>query len=137
MNLRGHHLFCTTLFTGHGYSEAFTTRMNATLQALKVGEPFQLCRGADHLCEVCPNRGEHGSCSLGTDNALERDAAAFSVLYFQPGESITWQVALQKILQLGEQEFQAVCGGCRWQNEGLCSLALLQKQAKQYLEQTN
>lgn len=111
--------------------------MNATLQVLQAGEHFQLCQGADHLCEVCPNRGELGDCTLGTDNALERDSAAFSVLHFQPGESITWQAALQKLLQLREREFQAVCSGCRWQNEGLCSLALLQKQAKQYLEQTN
>lgn len=130
MKLRGHHLFCTTLFTGHGYSEAFTERMTALLSALKNGEPAQLCVRADCLCEVCPNREEHGGCTLGTENANERDEAALFVLGFSAGQSVLWSDAHQKMLTLSETQFQSVCGDCRWQKEGLCSLKLLQKQAQ-------
>lgn len=132
MKLRGHHLFCTTLFTGHGYSEAFTERMTALLESLKNGERAELCVGGDVLCEVCPNRQENDGCTLGTENACERDLAALSVLQFSPDESVLWRTAHERMLTLTEPQFQVVCGDCRWQKEGLCSLKLLQKQAREY-----
>lgn len=133
MKLRGHHLFCTTLFTGHGYSEAFTERMTALLSALNDGESAQLCVGADCLCEACPNREENGGCTLGTENAGKRDEAALFVLGCDAVQTIFWSDAHRKMLSLSEAQFQSVCGDCRWQKEGLCSLKLLQEQAQNYL----
>ena len=34
--LRGHHLFCATLFQGSGYDQAFTAQMERTLAALEA-----------------------------------------------------------------------------------------------------
>ena len=45
--LRGHHLFCATLFQGSGYDQAFTAQMERTLAALEAGEDFTLCAGPD------------------------------------------------------------------------------------------
>lgn len=66
MRLRGHHLFCTTLFQGCGYDQAFTDRMWQTLSRLEAGE----------------------------------------------------------------QQWLSVCGGCRWQKEGLCSWEFFQTAQK-------
>ena len=49
MRLRGHHLFCATLFQGCGYDQAFTDRMWQTLSRLEAGEPFVLCCEGDVL----------------------------------------------------------------------------------------
>ena len=50
--LRGHHLFCATLFQGSGYDQAFTAQMERTLAALEAGEDFTLCAGPDSKSEA-------------------------------------------------------------------------------------
>lgn len=126
MRLRGHHLFCTALFSGHGYDEAFTENMKAVLDRLKAGEKIELAEGPDQVCSACPNLLEGGSCSLGEPNVRQRDAGAFRVLGLLPGEGLDRREANRRLSRLTEEEFQAVCGECRWQKEGLCSLKLLQ-----------
>ena len=37
MRLRGHHLFCATLFQGYGYDGEFVARMQEVLSALGQG----------------------------------------------------------------------------------------------------
>lgn len=126
MKLRGHHLFCTALFSGHGYSEEFTKKMTALVVDLHKGERITVQLGADEICSVCPNRTDSGGCALSTEDVLRRDSAALRVLRLKPGETLNWQQAAEKLKNLTEPEFRSVCGGCRWQREGLCSLTLLQ-----------
>lgn len=126
--IRGHHLFCMALFTGHGYSPAFTENMSATIQALRAGEPLRLTSGPDALCAACPHLLPEGGCAHGTADVARRDQAARQALTVSPGDTLTWQELRARLLSLDEAGFQAVCGGCRWAAEGLCSWALLQKQ---------
>ena len=74
--LRGHHLFCVTLFQGSGYDQAFTAQMERTLAALEAGEDFTLCAGPDSLCAACPNLRPGERCAHGTSDVARRDAAA-------------------------------------------------------------
>lgn len=126
--IRGHHLFCMALFTGHGYNEAFTENMQALIKALQAGEPLRLTPGPDAVCAACPNLLPEGGCALGTGDVSCRDRGAYETLGAAPGDTLTWQQLRTRLLTLDEEGFQAVCGGCRWQAQGLCSLALLQKQ---------
>lgn len=127
--VRGHHLFCMALFTGHGYSEAFTQNMGAIVRSLKAGEAFRLVQGQDIVCAACPHLMPGGGCAHGTEDVGQRDAAACRVLGLSPGEEgLGWQQVREKLLGAGEEGFRAVCGGCRWAGEGLCSWALLQGQ---------
>lgn len=128
--IRGHHLFCMALFTGHGYSEAFTRNMASVISSLKAGEPFRVVRRADAVCAACPHLLPGGGCAQGTEDVLRRDQGAFQVLGAAPGDVLGWQEARGRLQKIGEPEFQTVCGSCRWAAEGLCSLALLQKQAR-------
>ena len=109
--LRGHHLFCVTLFQGSGYDQAFTAQMERTLAALEAGEDFTLCAGPDSLCAACPNRRPGERCAHGTSDVARRDAAALAAVGFQPGQS----------------QWGSVCAGCRWRKAGLCSWGLFQR----------
>lgn len=136
MRLRGHHLFCTALFSGHGYDDAFTENMKDVLKQLKAGENIELTAGPDRVCSACPNSQPDGGCALGTDDVSRRDRTALEVLKAAPGERLAWREAGERLSGLTEAEFQAVCGGCRWQKEGLCSYALLRERAACILART-
>lgn len=128
--IRGHHLFCMALFTGHGYSEGFTENMASVISSLRAGEGLCLTVGPDDICGACPNLLPGGGCSHGTEDVRRRDQEAFRVLGAAAGEELTWRQVSGRLLALDEERFGAVCGGCRWAAEGLCSLALLQKQLR-------
>ncbi len=127
MKLRGHHLFCAALFSGHGYSRGFTEKMTELTAAMRAGERIIVKTGADELCSACPHRTGAGGCALGTENAAARDAAAMNVLHLVPGAKANWEQVKSKLLLITEQEFQFVCGDCRWQKDGICSLLLLKE----------
>ncbi len=127
MKLRGHHLFCTALFSGHGYDGTFTEKMAAVIEALKAGEPIELLTGPDEICSACPNRMDPDGCALGTEDVFRRDEGAFQVLGLAPHATFTWEQVKSQLFQINEIEFQSVCGDCRWQKEGLCTLELLLK----------
>lgn len=128
--VRGHHLFCMTLFSGHGYDEAFAENMAGLIGALQAGEEFQLCAGQDDVCRACPNRQADDGCALGTENVLHRDEAARKVLGLPVGEKLNWEQVRRRLAAVTEEEFEAVCGKCRWAAEGLCDFALLQKRVR-------
>lgn len=124
-SIRGHHLFCMTLFSGHGYDERFAENMGQLIRIFQAGEPFRLCAGQDAVCEACPNKIPSGGCALGSEDVLCRDEAVWEVLGFEPGQEVNWREAMEKIREVEEAGFQQVCGGCRWAKEGLCSYSLL------------
>lgn len=71
--LRGHHLFCGTLFQGCGYDEAFTRQMTETLAALAQGSPFFCMREVTSFVGLvhtgCPEINAlwvRKTCSVGT-----------------------------------------------------------------------
>ncbi len=130
MKLRGHHLFCTALFSGHGYDDGFSRKMAAAIKAMEAGETIELTAGADEICAACPNLLEAGDCALGTEDVLRRDRAALQVLGLTVGEQLNWSRAGKLLSALTEEQFQQVCGSCRWQREGLCSFKLLLHRTK-------
>ena len=128
--IRGHHLFCMALFAGHGYSQEFVENMAAVIRELEEGESFCLASRQDSVCAACPNLLPDGGCTHGTEDVLARDAAAFKVLGLAPGQEASWEETRSLPQKVTADGFKQVCGGCRWAREGLCSLALLQKQLR-------
>lgn len=125
--LRGHHLFCATLFQGSGYDQAFTAQMERTLAALEAGEDFTLCAGPDSLCAACPNLRPGERCAHGTSDVARRDAAALAAVGFQPGQRLSPSQAGERLRQVAESQWGSVCAGCRWRKAGLCSWGLFQR----------
>lgn len=128
--LRGHHMFCMALFSGHGYDEAFTQNMSALIEEGRLGGRFRLVQGHDAVCGACPNRQGDGGCALGTEDVARRDREALDALDFQPGRELGWDEIAGALNAIGPEEFQRVCGGCRWAREGLCSYALLREKTR-------
>ncbi len=129
-DVRGHHLFCMTLFSGHGYDQAFAENMARLIDTLQAGESFRLVLEQDSVCSACPNRQADGGCTLGTENVLHRDRAALEVLGLSAGQELDWAQARKRLAAVTEAEFEAVCQKCRWAAEGLCSFALLRERLK-------
>lgn len=127
--LRGHHMLCTTLFSGSGYDRDFADNMGRLIRDMQDGEGFRLVQGHDGVCEHCPNREADG-CALGTENVARRDAAALEVTGLAPGRELDWAQLRERLGGLSEEDFQYVCGDCRWQKEGLCSYQLLMERVK-------
>lgn len=127
--IRGHHLFCMALFSGHGYDKAFTENMKELITTLRSGTSFCIyCGEHDAICAVCPNKIPSG-CTLGTCDVLDRDSSALDVLSLNVGEELNWTKAMELLAGVDEPGFEQVCGGCRWAKEGLCSWELLHERA--------
>lgn len=125
--LRGHHLFCGTLFQGHGYDEAFANRVEDVLSQLASGENVILCAGSDDFCGACPHRREENGCALGTEDVSRRDQAALKAVGLAVGQELRPAQVGERLRKVTEAQWEQVCGNCRWQKEGLCSWKLFQK----------
>lgn len=125
--LRGHHLFCATLFQGHGYDQTFTTSMTDTVDAINTGEPLILVTGSDDLCKACPHRRPDNGCALGTEDVARRDQAALDAVGLCQGVELSSSQVGERLHQVSQAQWESVCGGCRWQAEGLCSWELFQR----------
>lgn len=126
IELRGHHIFCTTLFSGSGYDRAFTENMVRLIEHMQKGERLRLVQGHDDVCRYCPNREPEG-CALGTEDVCRRDLAALEVTELTVGQELDWAGLRERLGSISEADFQRVCGDCRWQREGLCSYSLLRE----------
>lgn len=117
-------MFCTALFSGSGYDQAFAENMGELIKYMQNGGKFQLVQGHDDVCRHCPNREPDG-CALGTENVDRRDAAALEVTGLAPGRVMGWAELRGYLGKITETDFQHVCSDCRWQKDGLCSYQLL------------
>ncbi len=58
IRIRAHHLLCTSLFSGHGYSDRFTEGLLHTVELLHNGKnhTILLLDEPDRICAGCPKR---------------------------------------------------------------------------------
>lgn len=129
INLRGHHLFCTTLFSGLGYSEEFTENMKNVLKNLTHENIKIICK-QDVLCAKCPFANENNSCGNGTDNATKRDYNAIKELNIKIDENYNYKQLLEKLGTVDEISFEKVCGNCQWLSSGVCSYEKFKEKLK-------
>ena len=130
--LRGHHLFCATLFQGCGYNEAFTRSMQEALAALEQGRgcPWFVaattCAGLVPLPAWERLRFGHGGCAEAGSGCTE--ACGFSL-----SQGLSPVQVGERLRQVNRSQWEKVCGGCRWQREGLCSWELFDRLRKNAL----
>lgn len=127
LRLRVHHLLCSILYEGAGYSEAFVENMNGIVQALKDPQT-RLClvTGADSICAECPNALEEGGCALDGEeikkNVGSLDERILGKTGLTAGEIYTARQAVgQTALHMDAAFFEQCCAGCRWYLAGYCS----------------
>lgn len=129
MKLRVHHLFCSALYQGEGYSRQFCENMEKTVKWLwneeslceKEERMAQLIIRPDVICQACPNLiGE--ACVLDGDSVVSKDARLAEALHLQ----LDRQYAVSKLLRhvkenLTEEIFETSCHKCEWYHQKLCS----------------
>ncbi len=78
---RVHHILCTSLYEGKGYSGAFCENMSSVVERLRANPEEELVPVAepDVICAGCPNRTAGGMCAeseqCGGKGPLSRGAA--------------------------------------------------------------
>ena len=135
IDIRGHHVFCMTLFSGHGYNEEFARNMTEVIYYLKSGccNLRLSCGISDHICSCCPNlirEGISDICSLGTSDVHLRDKNALDVLGVVSGQVLSYSDILCLLSHVDESGFESVCGACTWMKKGYCSYELLKENIK-------
>ncbi|MCD7858926.1 MAG: DUF1284 domain-containing protein [Firmicutes bacterium] len=135
MPLRAHHLLCTVLFVGAGYSPAFTENMSRAVARLHAGQPVRLAQEPDAICAACPNRLPDGACALdadapiaSTDQRLLERLRLRSDACYAPQELF----ALVKA-RLTAADFEELCANCRWYRAGYCSYEKYMERIESFL----
>ena len=124
LRLRAHHLLCTRLYEGKGYSEDFVLNMNRVVRELDdPGQEVQLLASPDDVCIACPNLGSAGSrCTLDNDNASGMDMKVCDALECRAGEIYTSRELLERLKnKMTPELFETVCGECSWHKKGVCT----------------
>lgn len=127
--LRFHHLFCVPLFEGKGYSDGFSENMQRIKDILFKDDPaVKLVCGCDCICENCPNKCEKG-CSLDNENENRGVKIKDNTISALTGISVSTEIGFSEALEralknISRDDFEEICGGCRWYKQGLCSYSL-------------
>ena len=138
LRLRVHHLLCSALFVGKGYSEGFCENMQKIVQWLWEKSPqgeereVELIFGEDSICKECPNLTKEG-CSLGDNHVVSKDVRLAQALQLQTDRSYSVSALLGHVEQnLTEEIFETSCHKCEWYRMGLCSYAKLADKYSNY-----
>lgn len=131
--IRVHHILCTTLFEGKGYSEGFCLGMEKIVSRLRK-EPEQKLLPVccpDAICSDCPYLTPENTCSSNYNQIAKRDEYLWKLFELQTGQSYSY-LQLQKIAaeKLKESDFMKICGDCRWNKAGICTFKKLMRKLK-------
>lgn len=144
MQLRVHHLLCSALYVGEGYSEQFCGNMEKIVKWLWEKQPsgeneertVELVTQPDCICRECPNLTGEG-CSLDDNNVVSKDALLAQELGLETQRiySVS-EVLRQTSKHLTKEIFEASCKNCEWYLKGLCRYdKLVEKyRAEKYLD---
>ena len=113
--LRPHHLLCIQKYSGHGYDEAFTARMDETVRLLKAGPETKITitEGGDWLCSACPNYD--GASCLTEEKVRMMDEKARGLCGVDYGERGSWaQLAAKAAGIFRTEAHEDICGECEW-----------------------
>ena len=147
MKLRVHHLFCSALYIGKGYSEDFCKNMNSVVRKLWAENPHdenipqneqkeddekvELVICPDCICKECPNLTETG-CSLDDNNVVSKDEKLAKRLGLEINRGYSVSELLHRTaVNMTEEIFETSCHNCEWYQEGLCSY---EKLAEKYYD---
>lgn len=130
IKLRVHHLFCSALYAGKGYSEKFCGNMEQivkwlwekpTLTEERKERQLELVAQPDCICLECPNLTEEG-CLLDDNNVVSKDIRLAQSLQLKTGHIYSVSEVLhQTAAHLTKEIFEASCKKCEWYQAGLCS----------------
>jgi hypothetical protein len=121
---RVHHILCTVLYRGEGYSGTFCDNMTQKVQELKADqeEPLMLVTDPDMICTRCPNRTPDDTCVDDKNHVKSKDLELLELFGLKENQLYSYRELLQCAeKKLDKENFLKSCGRCRWYQQGLCS----------------
>lgn len=74
---------------------------------------------SDYICEKCPNRvGD--KCDLGNEEVLHKDRLILRYLGLEENKSYKLDEIKGIVGNIKWEQFEEICGGCRWYKAGYC-----------------
>lgn len=120
---RIHHILCTSLYEGKGYSSTFCENMSSIVEYLHhhPDEKLTLVAEPDIICANCPNRTEADTCSQDLNHVVEKDRGILKYIDLTEGAAYSYrELCRQMLLQITPELFEEICGSCAWKKQGLC-----------------
>ena len=120
---RAHHIVCTSLYEGKGYSGAFCENMTAIVTRLRENpdEELKLVAHPDMICANCPNRVDDDTCSHNFNRVVQKDRRVMEFFGLQEDGTYTYRELCEHALEAMNMEFfMENCGKCDWRAQGLC-----------------
>lgn len=120
---RAHHIICTALYEGKGYSGAFCENMTAVVTRLRENpdERLRLVARPDLICADCPNHGADDSCTQNHNRVVNKDRRVIEVFGLKENGIYTYRELCKAALAaLAPEFFTENCGTCEWRAQGLC-----------------
>lgn len=118
MKLRVHHLFCSALYVGKGYSEDFCRNMDAIVHRLwdeeSAAQEIELMIQPDCICRECPNLTKDG-CSMDDNHVVSKDMQLAEKLKLELNHRYTVTELLRQVAEnMTEEIFETSCRNCEW-----------------------
>ncbi len=113
IHLRPHHGICLLNFIGKGYSDDFSLNMSR-MQQLLMEDPetrITITKGADDLCQRCPNRRGSACTSLHPPLFDENVLRLTGLSY---GQNVTWGAFSALTSPLSLFHLEETCPNCEW-----------------------
>lgn len=135
--LRVHHIFCTSLYEGKGYSNSFCDNMAAVVSWLRShpDEKLTLSASPDIVCANCPNHLPGDICSHNGNRVVDKDRGIAKCLELTEGAEYTYRELCRRAKEcVTEEVFMETCGNCDWRKQGLCRYEDLVSQLENILE---
>lgn len=128
---RAHHIICTSLYEGKGYSNAFCDNMTAIVTRLRKNpeERMTLVARPDMICANCPNQTPDATCSFNANRVVEKDRRVIERFALKENEEYSYRELCRHALEhMNHEVFMEFCGKCDWRAQGLCKYEDLIKQ---------
>ncbi len=122
-SFRVHHIMCTNLYQGYGYSGPFCENMTAMVTWLKEhsDESLLLVTDPDEICKKCPNLVDGVYCGDEGNHVKSKDENLLGPLHLKEKESYTYDELMQIAKRyLTKEVFEDSCKNCNWYKQGLC-----------------
>lgn len=122
-HFRVHHILCTNLYQGYGYSGAFCDNMTEKITWLKAhpDEPLCLVTDPDEICQKCPNLVQGIYCTDEKNHVQKKDEALLERLHLKKNGQYTYRQLIQHADRyLTKEIFEQSCKNCEWYQKGLC-----------------
>lgn len=125
---RVHHILCTSLYEGKGYSGTFCENMTAIVEWLQShkDKPLTLVAEPDMICENCPNRTESNECEQDANHVAEKDRQLLAVLQLEEGGSYTYRELCERALdRMTEEAFLKAAADVTGENRDSAAMKIL------------